>query len=353
MALDRKARTLLFPRIGKFSMVIFALLLVIASYRAFELFGFIFKANVTQNAVMLIQTGSEYPDVEKIITDRELIHNLRAFKWVSKKKGYIENIRPGRYELKKGANTNELVNMLRIGQQSPVNVTFNNVRYFDELAGRVSRYFEADSLAFINEFTKAEYTNKYGFTPETFSAMFVPNTYQMYWTTTPEQFIERMHSEYNKFWNNERKEKAATLNLTPVEVSTLASIVQEETIKEDEKSRVAGVYLNRLKRGMLLQADPTIKFAMNDFSIRRINKDMLTINSPYNTYRRPGLPPGPINFPETSSLEAVLNAENHDYLYMCAKDDFSGYHNFAHTLQQHNINAAKYRRALNENKIWR
>ncbi len=353
MALDRKTRTLLFPRLGKFSMVIFALLLVVASYRAFELFGFIFKANVSQNAVILIHTGSVYTDVEKTLTERELIHNVRAFRWVSKKKEYHENIRPGRYELKKGANTNELVNMLRIGQQIPVNVTFNNLRYFDELAGRVSRYFESDSLAFINEFKKAEYTEKYGFTPETFSAMFVPNTYQMYWTTTPKQFIERMHTEYNKYWNSERKEKAAALNLTPAEVTTLASIVQEETIKEDEKSRVAGVYINRIKRGMLLQADPTIKYAINDFTVRRVTNYMLAVDSPYNTYRRAGLPPGPINFPETLSIEAVLNAENHNYLYMCAKEDFSGYHNFARTLQQHNINAARYRRALNENKIWR
>lgn len=353
MAFDKKSRALVFPRVGKFSMVIFALLLIISSYRAFELFGFIFKPNVTQNAVILISSEWDYDDVEKILTDKELISNVRAFRWVSKKKEYDNNVKPGRYELTKGATTNELVNMLRLGSQAEVKVTFNNVRTFNELAGKVSRYFEADSAEFAKVFNNTETAVRYNFSAQTFSAMFIPNTYQMYWTSTPDDFMQRMKNEYEKFWNEERKLKAQKLNLSPVEVIVLASIVQEETIKEDEKDMVAGLYINRLKRGMLLQADPTIKYALNDFSIRRVTSAMLQTNSPYNTYKYAGLPPGPINFPEISSIEAVLNPDQHNYLYMCAKDDFSGYHNFARTLTQHNINAARYRRALNQKQIWR
>ena len=353
MTIERKSRAMVFPKITRFSIAIFALLLIITGIRAFELFGYVFKPIVIKDAVVLIPTGSNFDDVEKIFTEKEVLSNIKAFRWVAKKKSYKENIKAGRYVVKKGWNTNELVNKLRIGAQTPVKVTFNNVRYFDELAGKVSCYFEADSVAFLKAFLNEENYTKYGFSEVTFSSMFIPNTYEFYWTIKPDQFIEKMHVEYKKFWNSNRLAKAEKLELTPVEITTLASIVQEETVKEDEKPKIAGLYLNRLKRGMLLQADPTIKYAIHDFTIRRVTNDMLETTSPYNTYKFAGLPPGPINFPEISSIDAVLNAEDHNYLYMCAKDDFSGYHNFSRTLSQHNINAVKYRRALNQNKIWR
>ena len=344
---------MVFPKITRFSIAIFALLLIITGVRAFELFGYVFKPIVVKNEVILIPTGSTYDDVEKIFTEKEVLSNIKAFRWVAKKKAYKQNIKPGRYNVKRGWNTNELVNQLRIGAQSPVKVTFNNVRYFENLAGKVSSYFEVDSLSFAEAFSNDSAYSKYGFNKANFSAMFIPNTYEFYWTTKPSQFIEKMNAEYKKFWNGDRFEKAKALNLTPVEITTIASIVQEETIKAEEKPRIAGLYINRLKRGMLLQADPTIKYAIHDFTIRRVTNDMLESNSPYNTYKFAGLPPGPINFPEISSIDAVLNAENHNYLYMCAKEDFSGYHNFSRTLVQHNINAARYRKALNKNKIWR
>jgi len=353
MVIDKKTSALLFPRIGKFSMAIFALLLIISGIRAFELFGFIFKESVKRDAIVLIPTGSDYKAVEDIFTRNDLVHNMKAFKWVAKKKDYTHMVKPGRYEIKKGWNTNQLINLLRIGEQSPVQVTFNNVRNFDDLAGKVSNYFETDSLILLTELMKEENPSKYGFSPATFQAMFIPNTYQFFWNTTPEAFVERMNIEYKKYWNNERTAKAQQLGMTPLEVATLASIVQEETAKTDEKARVAGVYINRLKRGMMLQADPTVKYATGDLTARRVTNDMLLAESPYNTYKVAGLPPGPINFPEITSIEAVLNAENHDFLYMCAKDDFSGYHNFARTISQHNINANKYRAALNRNKIWK
>lgn len=353
MGIERKRRAIAFPKLGKFSMAIFALLLIISGFRAFEVFGFIFTPNVVKDTIVCIPSGSNFKDVEEIIKNQDILNKEKAFSWVAKKKKYKKNVKPGRYEIKKGWNTNQLVNVLRIGDQKPVKVTFNNVRYFDQLAGKVSSYFEIDSLAFLNELQNVDYQSKYGFTEETFSAMFIPNTYEFFWTAKPTDFVSKINAEYLKFWNEDRQAKATKLGLSQIDVSILASIVQEETIKADEKAKVAGLYLNRLKRGMLLQADPTIKYAINDFSVRRVTNDMLATDSPYNTYKYAGLPPGPINFPEISSIDAVLNAENHNYLYMCAKEDFSGYHNFARNISQHNINAAKYRRELNKNKIWR
>jgi UPF0755 protein len=183
--------------------------------------------------------------------------------------------------------------------------------------------------------------------------MFIPDTYEFYWTTSAKQFADRMKNEYERFWNDERKNRAEQINLNPVEVITLASIVQSETAKKEELKTVAGLYINRLKRGQLLQADPTVKYAVGDFSLKRILNLHLEIESPYNTYKYVGLPPGPINFPETESIDAVLNFEKHNYIFMCAKEDFSGYHNFAGTLAEHNRNAAKYRAALNAEKIWK
>ena len=183
--------------------------------------------------------------------------------------------------------------------------------------------------------------------------MFIPNTYEFFWNTSAEKFIVRMHKEYERFWNDARKAKAGKLNLSPAEVVTLASIVEEETVKSSEKSRIAGVYLNRLRKGIMLQADPTVKFAVGDFSIRRILNKHLLVNSPYNTYRFVGLPPGPINYPSSSTVDAVLNAEKHSYLYFCAREDFSGYHNFSSTLKQHNKNATAYRQALSRQGIFK
>ncbi|HPR33734.1 MAG TPA: endolytic transglycosylase MltG, partial [Prolixibacteraceae bacterium] len=279
--------------------------------------------------------------------------NPKAFHWISKKKKYTGNVRPGRFKIPKGWNTNQLVNKLRSGEQDPLMLIFNNIDSFDELAGKTARYLESDSVTLAQAFLNRALMMELGFRPETYPAMFIPNTYEVYWTTSPENFIRRMHEEYQRFWNAERKAKAEAQGLNPVEAATLASIVQKETAKSDEMPRVAGVYLNRLKRSMPLQADPTVKFALADTSIRRITKDMLNIDSPYNTYRIKGLPPGPVCFPEISALEAVLNAEKHEYLYMCAKEDFSGYHRFASNLVQHNRNAARYQKALNDRKIWR
>jgi UPF0755 protein len=353
MTIDKKSRTLIFPKLGKFSLALFGLLLIISGFRAFELFGYIFKANVTKDFVLFVPEEATFTDVENLLKKNEVLANYKAFRWVSKKKEYNTNIKPGRYELKKGWNTNVVVNKLRNGIQDPLNATFNNVRTFKDLAGKITAYISADSSSLLTEFLRPDNYSDKGFSIETAKCMYIPNTYQLYWTTSPKQFVERMHNEYKRFWTDERIEKANQINMTPIEVSILASIVQEETSKNDEKKKVAGLYLNRLKRGMLLQADPTVKYAHNDFAIRRITLQMLAIDSPYNTYKYQGLPPGPITFPDIISIDAVLHAENHNYLFMCAKEDFSGYHNFATTLSQHNQNAARYHRALNQMNIWK
>lgn len=352
MSLKTKNRIILFPKLQKGLIIFFAIAFIIAGLRGYQLFGYIFSENVKNPGSITIPKEATFEQVLDSLHVKDILENEKAFKWVAKKKDYKENIKPGKYVFDKGMNTNQIVNMLRSGAQKPVSVIFNNVRFFDELAGEVSKYIEPDSASLLSYLNDSMVINKLGFNKYSFHAMFIPNTYEFYWTTTPEQFVERMSAEYHRFWNKERLEKANAIGLNPVQVSTLASIVQEETVKPDEKPRVAGLYLNRLRKGMLLQADPTIKFAIGDFTIQRVLNKYLEIDSPFNTYIHAGLPPGPINFPEISSIEAVLNAEKNNYLYMCASDKFNGYHNFARTLHQHNLNARKYQEALNKNHIW-
>ncbi|NCB09059.1 MAG: endolytic transglycosylase MltG [Bacteroidia bacterium] len=352
MSIDQKSKLLLFPRIGKYIIFFFSAALIVAGVRAYQLYQYVFRENVKRDYVLIIRENATYDQVADSLKLNDVLTNYKAFQWVSKKKNYPDAVKPGRYFFKKGLTTNEMVNMLRAGLQDPVDVTFSNIKFKEDLAGKVSKYIEADSLSILALFYDQKKIEEYGFTPETFRAMFIPNTYEFYWTTSAEEFAGRMKAEYDRFWNEERRKKAEEMNLTPVEVIILASVVQSETSKNEELGKIAGLYINRLKRGQLLQADPTVKYAVGDFSLRRILNSHLEIESPYNTYKYAGLPPGPILFPETAAIDAVLNYERHSYIYMCAKEDFSGYHNFATTLEQHNINAAKYRAALNTNKIW-
>ena len=353
MDLNKNNRLIIFPKINKGLIILFAVAFILTGLRGYQLFQYIFEENVKNPGSITIRKEATFNDVLDSLNTRNILENEKAFKWVSKRKKYPSNIKAGKYVFNKGMNTNQIVNMLRSGDQKPVSVIFNNLRFIDELAGSVAKYIEPDSLELLAYLKDSGIIDQHGFNKYSFHAMFIPNTYEFYWTTTPEQFVERMDSEYHRFWDEERLQKAEAIGLSPIEVSTVASIVQEETIKADEKPRVAGLYLNRIKKGMLLQADPTIKFAIGDFSIKRVLNKYLTINSPYNTYTHTGLPPGPINFPEISSIDAVLNAEQHKYLYMCASDKFNGYHNFARTLREHNQNAQRYQQALNKNKIWK
>ena len=340
-------------KISRRMLFIICLALALCGIWGIRIYNIVFNNNVKKSGILYIPTGAGFEQVMDSLQKGDYLRDLSSFRWVAYKKSYQANIQPGAYKLTKGWDNSYLVNQLKAGIQSPVRVTFNNIRFRAELAARLAHYLEADSAAFASMLNNEKIASDLGFTRESFTMLFIPNTYEIYWNTSPLKFIERMKWEYDHFWNDERKRKAADLKLTPLQVVTIASILQEETNKNDEKSRMAGVYINRLKRGWLLQADPTVKFAMGNFRIKRILKEYLSFDSPYNTYKHAGLPPGPINFPDTTSVDAVLNAEQHDYMYFCAKEDFSGYHNFAKSLAEHNRNAAKYQSALNRNKIFK
>lgn len=306
-----------------------------------------------ESRVLLIPRGADLEVVVDSLKALGAIGDERAFRWLCGQKKYAARVKPGRYRIPNGMSMNALVNMLRAGEQEPVRVTFNGIKRLPELAGKLGRVLEPDSLAFLQVLMDDDAQRKAGYSAETFIAAFVPNTYEFWWTTTPGQFIERMGKEHSAFWTAERKAKAQALELSPVEVATLASIVQAETVKRTDAPKIAGVYLNRLRIGMPLQADPTLKFALGMDSISRVlHKDMEVV-SPYNTYKNTGLPPGPINMPETSMIDAVLNAEKNEYLYFCARADLSGYSDFARTYDQHLVNARKYQRALSARGIYR
>jgi UPF0755 protein len=300
---------------------------------------------------LYIPTGSNFGDVMQQLEDSGLVRNSRTFRWLARRKNYPNKVSPGRYLLHHRMGNNELINLLRSGRQDPVRVTFNNIRTREQLAGTIARQVEADSASLIRLLNDVQVLEPFGKTPETSVLLFLPNTYEFYWNTGARQFLERMGREYGRFWNEERRGQAAAMGLTPDEVGILASIVQAETNRVDEMDRVAGVYINRLRRNMPLQADPTVVFALGDFSIRRVLNRHLAFDSPYNTYLYPGLPPGPINLPGPEVIDRVLQYERHDYLFFCAKDDFSGYHAFARTYAEHLANARKYRQALNERQI--
>lgn len=353
MTIQQHHKSSVISKYTKVSMGVFAILLIGSGFYAYDKFTDIFSPNVSRTVTITIKSDDTFEEVYRLFKENELLHDVTSLKWVAHKKEYDKNIVAGRYRINEGENTNTVVNRLRVGDQAPVKVTFNNARTPSDLAGKVSKYFESDSLSFLEALIDAEVIASYGESIESFPQLFIPNTYEMYWTNTPEQFIERMKKEHSKFWNSNRMAKAREIGLTPLEVTVLASIVQEETIKADEYRRVSGVYMNRLKKGWMLQADPTVKFAVHDFTIKRVLNKHLEVDSPYNTYKYVGLPPGPIAYVNPKIIDAVLDYEQHRYFYFCAKDDFSGYHAFAKTLAQHNRNAQKYQRALNKNKIWK
>ena len=280
-----------------------------------------------------------------------LKHHL-AFDLYAERLGLEESYKVGHYVVKDGMNVIEVVRMLKLGLQTPVNVTMNNVKIPAQLAGKLAPQLEADSVELVEVFTDEALAKELGFdSPLTMFSIFLPNTYEFYWTVKPREFVDRMYREYKRFWEGYRDKKRERSGLDRVEVATLASIVYEETRKVDEMPRVAGVYMNRLRTGMPLQADPTIKYAMQDFGLRRILNRHLKTPSPYNTYLNRGLPPSPICMPSVEAIDAVLNFEKHDYLFFCARPTFDGYHNFAKTYSEHLRNARAYQAELNKRNI--
>lgn len=292
--------------------------------------------------------------IDSVYTKLEPISSNRAmsgFKTLVAMSSYDKNIRSGCYEMTGSDGSISVFRKLKNGLQKPVKLTIPSVRTMERLAGIIAKKMMTDSITLIKALTDTATCKKYGYTPETIACMFIPDTYDIYWNAPVDNIMERMKKESEGFWNNERNTKAGNMGLTHNEVITLASIVDEETSNNSEKPMIAGMYYNRLRTGMPLQADPTIKFALKQFNLKRIYNNMLHTDSPYNTYKNTGLPPGPIRIPSVKGIDAVLDYVRHDYLYMCAKEDFSGTHNFAHTYDEHLENARKYTEALNNRGI--
>ncbi|SFN64751.1 UPF0755 protein [Capnocytophaga haemolytica] len=307
-----------------------------------------------KEVVLYISTGSDFSDVMHKLTP--LLKDRIGFELIAKQRGYTTNVKAGKYIIKRGDSNITIIRTLRNGN-SPVKVRFNNQERIEDLAGRIAEQIEPDSIALLQSFLEPTFLKDNGFTPETAIAMYIPNTYEFYWNTSATEFRDRILKEYQRFWTEERKTKAATLGLTPVQVSTLASIIQKETSKKEELPRIAGVYINRLREGMNLGADPTAIFAMKQYTgnynlvIKRVNGTHTSVDNPYNTYKYAGLPPGPITMPDITAIDAVLNAEQHDYLYFAADPERFGYHNFARTFEQHRIFAKKYWNWANEKGV--
>lgn len=296
--------------------------------------------------LFIIDSGDTFKEVQDELHQGNYLQDLISFSFLAKLMDYDERITPGRYLLKRNMNNLRAIQLLKSGAQEPVRITFNNVRLISELAEKITRNLGMTPEEFEAAVTQFAMTNTHGFNNENIIAMFIPNTYEVYYNVSPDALVKRMHSEYEKYWNEEREALAKKIGLSKVEVSILASIVQAESVREDEAPTIAGLYLNRLKQGIPLQADPTLVFAVGDFTLKRILNVHKEIDSPYNTYMHTGLPPGPINMPEINSLNAVLNYLPSDYIYMCAKEDFSGRHNFTSDYREHMNNAIRYQRAL-------
>lgn len=307
--------------------------------------------NVSEAGFVKIYHDYTIENLYQAVSESGVIKNDRSFKRAARHMDLMAGFKPGYYKLKPGMNNKSIVRMFANGWQSPTDISFSGyIRTLDRFASILGEKLEADSARFAAVLLDTATMQKYGFEPESFLGMFIPNTYEVYWTVSPENFVERMSKEYKAFWNSERLEKAKAAGMNPKQVSTLAAIVIEETKYEPEMPRIAGVYINRLRKGMPLQADPTVKYALNMKGITRILNKHLKIDSPYNTYIHRGLPPGPITMPPVSALDAVLNYEHHNYIFFCARETFDGQHNFAATLSQHRENARRYHKALDARK---
>lgn len=331
--------------------------LFIAGYFAYFVYSAMFKPNTSFNnevAYIYIPTNANYDDVRSQL--EPLLVNIKRFDALAKQKKYISNIKAGKYAIKNGMSNNDIINSIR-SNNIPVKVSFNNQETFTNLAGRIATQIEADSLSLLNAMISEDFIKSNGFEARTALGMYIPNRYEFFWNTSAEQFRDRMLKEYQRFWNQSRTEKAKALEMSPNQIVTLASIVQKETAKIDERPKVAGVYINRLKLGMPLQADPTVIYAIKEKSgdfgqiIKRVLYKDLEIDSPYNTYKYAGLPPGLITMPDISSVDAVLNYEKHEYYYFVVDVSNFGYHKFAKNLSQHNRNRQEYVRWINQQGI--
>ena len=330
-------------------LIFFLVISVLGISFSFYAYQMVYTPNILvdqDDRLLLVKEGDTFKDVQRELHDGNFVQDLISFSFLAKLMNYDEQIKPGRYLLKRNMSNLRTIQLLKSGAQEPVRITFNNVRLIPELAEKITRNLGMTPQEFEAAVVQFAISNSNGLNKDNILVMFIPNTYQVYYNIVPEALVKRMHQEYENFWTDERKEKAKKIGLTRTEVSVLASIVQAESIREEEAPTIAGLYMNRLKQGIPLQADPTLVFAVGDFTLKRILNVHKEIDSPYNTYKYAGLPPGPINMPEINSLEAVLNFKPSDYLYMCAKEDFSGRHNFTSDYKEHMNNAIRYQKAL-------
>lgn len=323
---------------------IILILLLIGGYAAWQVFGP--TVSVPEGKYFYVKTGSVYSDVKKSLVEKKLINNTFFFDLIAKQLKYPQRVKAGRYRIKTGTSVLGLVRMLRSGSQEPVNLVINKLRLKEDLAQKIAANFETDSISVMQVLNNPDNLRKYGVNSNTVMTTVIPNTYSIYWNTSPQKIMDKLYAEKQKFWNAARLEKVKKLNLTPEQVYTMASIVEEETNKEGDKGKIASVYMNRIATGMRLQADPTVKFALKNFALTRILHGHLATQSPYNTYQNTGLPPGPICTPSVKTIDAVLNAPQTNYIYFVAKPDFNGYSNFATTYQEHLVFAKAYQQAL-------
>lgn len=307
---------------------------------------------VKDDGIIFIQQGDSFETVLLTLQSKGYVKNEYTLRRVAELKKYPLSIKSGRYRIPDNISNNQLINKLRSGNQEAVRFTFNNIRTMKEFAAIVNEQLDIDSTEILKLAQNSQFVKKLGFTTENFTGMFIPNTYEIYWNTTTEEFVKRMYTEYQKFWNEKRQAEARKAGLSPIDIIIIASIIEEETINPAEYPIIAGIYINRLKKGWKLEACPTLKYALGDFTLRRILDKHMEVESPYNTYKNIGLPPGPVRMPSVNVIDAVLNYQHHDYMFFCAKSDFSGSHHFSRTLRQHNKYAEEYHRALNQRKIY-
>lgn len=330
----------------KIAIIIISLLTAAALVAGLVIRNSFYGSSISEEHELFIHRDTPYSEVLDMLSPAT--KHFGAFKYYARHIDLERTCKPGHYLLREGMSVMDVARMLKLGEQTPVRVVINNVRIPSELAGKLARQLEADSAAFHRALTDDVLAREVGFDSLRLFSMFIPNTYEFYWTVTPEDFVKRMNREYNAFWTDARKAKLNRCRMSQYEVMTLASILYEETKAVDEMPRIAGVYINRLRKGMLLQADPTVKYALQDFKLRRILHSHLKVQSPYNTYVTKGLPPSPICMPSIDAIDAVLNFEEHSYIYFCARPTFDGHHNFAVTYGEHLANARAYVKAFKE-----
>lgn len=335
--------------------MVFGAMMIAGASIAFILYTWIYRPAISapdDETYLYIHTGWEYDDLNAALAESGYIKNMKAFDWVAGRKNLEAHIHPGRYAIFDGMSNDSLINLLRSGKQSEVMLTFQAKRTLADLAGAIADQLEPDSVSFYQALMDTSLMDSLGFTTQNWIGMFIPNSYRFFWNTSPRQFVERMHREFLNFWNEERRIKLKSTGLNVDELMTLASIIQDETARVQDMPRIAGVYMNRLDKGIKLQACPTVIYAWGEPRIRRLLNKHLRIDSPYNTYIHRGLPPGPIRMASIQAIDACLNYERHNYLYFSAKEDFSGETVFARTYREHLNNARKYQRALNEREIY-